>query len=195
MDTTSVNARIAAQVRQLRAALGLSLEALAARSGVSRSTISLIERAAASPTASVLERLAAGLDVPLARLFDTPDSAPPQPLARRAEQPRWTDPVSGYIRCNLTPPQWPTALRLVEVMFPPGASVAFDNAGLSAQHTQQIWLMEGEMQLSIGATDYSLAAGDCLAMALDQPIVFRNPGSTAARYLVAVSRELTRTAA
>ena len=59
-----LNQRIAAQVRSLRASRGLTLEELAERSGVSRSMISLIERGESSPTAVLLERLAAGLNVP-----------------------------------------------------------------------------------------------------------------------------------
>src|SRR5262249_16948127 len=58
-----VNRRIAGRVRDLRAARGLTLDALAERSGVSRSMISLIERGESSPTAALLERLAAGLNV------------------------------------------------------------------------------------------------------------------------------------
>ena len=54
---SELNQRIADRVRELRAAQGLSLEALAAKSGVSRSMISLIERGESSPTAVVLEKL------------------------------------------------------------------------------------------------------------------------------------------
>ncbi|WP_347316806.1 helix-turn-helix domain-containing protein, partial [Ralstonia pseudosolanacearum] len=67
---TGVNERIARRVRDLRAARGYTLDALAARCGVSRSMISLIERGAASPTAVVLDKLAAGLGVSLSSLFD-----------------------------------------------------------------------------------------------------------------------------
>src|SRR3989475_10002244 len=71
-----VTQRIAERVRELRAAQGLSLDALATKSGVSRSMISLIERGESSPTAVVLEKLAAGLGVMLASLFDAPAAAP-----------------------------------------------------------------------------------------------------------------------
>lgn len=54
-EPVPLNDRIARRVRELRAARGLSLEALAAQSGVSRSMISLIERGESSPTAVVLE--------------------------------------------------------------------------------------------------------------------------------------------
>ena len=53
-----INDRIAARVRELRNRQGLSLEALADASGVSRSMISLVERGESSPTAVVLEKLA-----------------------------------------------------------------------------------------------------------------------------------------
>ncbi len=44
-----LNQRIADRVGKLRAAQGLSLDALAAKSGVSRSMISLVERGRAAP--------------------------------------------------------------------------------------------------------------------------------------------------
>ena len=64
MDTPTdagINERIARCVRDLRATRGLTLDALATRSGVSRSMISLIERGESSPTAVVLEKIATGL--------------------------------------------------------------------------------------------------------------------------------------
>ena len=82
--------------------------------------ISLIERGEASPTAVVLERLAWGLGVPLARLFDgTADQdAAPEPVARCAEQLEWRDPGSGYVRRNVSPPHWPSPIQIVQVDFP-----------------------------------------------------------------------------
>src|SRR5690348_12501581 len=103
--------RIAARVRDLRASRGLTLEALAERSSVSRSMISLIERGESSPTAVLLERLATGLNVPLASLFDAP-SASGEPVARRADQPRWRDPASGYVRRNVSPAGFPTPIQI-----------------------------------------------------------------------------------
>src|SRR2546423_11437398 len=92
-DTAAeLNGRIAERVRELRAAHGLSLDALASKSGVSRSMISLIERGESSPTAVVLEKLAAGLAVTLASLVDAPPPgahAPSGPGARRDDQPPW----------------------------------------------------------------------------------------------------------
>src|SRR5690349_1064498 len=99
---TDINGRIAARVSELRAGLAMSLEALAARCDVSRSMISLIERGETSATAVVLEKIAAGLGVTLASLFDD-SRAPPNPVSTAKERRSWKDPESGYVRRNISP--------------------------------------------------------------------------------------------
>jgi transcriptional regulator with XRE-family HTH domain len=184
-----VNARIAAQARELRARGNLSLDALAAKSGVSRSMLSLIERGEASPTAVVLERLATGLGVPLAHLFDAPadDEAAPTPLAKRADQPAWRDPASGYLRRNVSPPRWPSPIRIVEVDFPAGARVAYETSEHEPPVHQQLWVLSGRIDVTYGKAQFRLDTGDCLAMRLDRPIVFANRTRRAARYAVVLT--------
>ena len=185
MDVTD---RLSRRLQGLRSAQGLSLDALAARSGVSRSNISLIERGQSSPTATVLDKLSAALGVTLAALFEEPPAAaaPPSPLARRADQPLWTDPASGYQRRNLSPAK-PAPIQLVEVEFPPGQRVAYETGPRPAAVHQQVWVIAGCMQLTVGGSTWLLQAGDCLAMQLDQPTLFHNPGDQPARYLVALA--------
>jgi transcriptional regulator with XRE-family HTH domain len=178
--------RIARQVRALRDDRGLSLDALAARSGVSRSMISLIERGESSPTAVVLEKLAAGLDVPLASLFDEPAAAP-DPVARAADQPPWRDPASGYVRRNVSPSGFPTPIRIVDVSFPPGARVAYESGTRGSTVHQQVWVLEGAIEVTVGDEHHRLDAGDCLAMTLQHPPVFHNPTGRAARYAVVLA--------
>ncbi|AOI65136.1 DNA-binding protein [Burkholderia territorii] len=186
-DDTGINERIARRVRDLRMLRGYTLDALAARSGVSRSMISLIERASASPTAVVLDKLAAGLGVSLAALFaGDRDDAPAQPLVRRAQQAEWRDPASGYVRRNLSPPGWPSPIQLVEVDFPAGARVAYDSGGRESALHQQVWVVSGRVDITFGEQRHELHEGDCLAMRVDQPLVFSNPSSHAARYVVAI---------
>lgn len=190
MDTTesTIGERIAGHVRQLRSHRGLSLEALAKCSGVSRSMISLIERGKASCTAVVLERLATGLGVPLAKLFDVPRggliSTPP--IARRSDQPAWRDPASGYVRRNVSPAHATEPFRIVEVEFPAGGQVAFETTVHEPPLCQQIWVLAGRIQVTEGSQTHKLERGDCLVMRLDQLIVFSNPGEKAARYAVVI---------
>jgi transcriptional regulator with XRE-family HTH domain len=184
----SLNDRIAARLREQRAARGLSLETLAQHCGVSRSMISLIERGESSPTAVVLEKLATGLDIPLAALFDEPGPAP-SPVARGAEQPSWRDPASGYVRRNVSPSGVGSPIQIVDVSFPPGARVAYETGPRDSLVHQQVWVLEGTIDVSYGDDGYRLEAGDCLALVLDRPLVFRNPGSESARYAVVIASE------
>ena len=187
---SDLNQHIASRVRRLRAAQGLSLDALAAKSRVSRSMISLIERGETSATAVVLDRLATGLGVTLASLFDPPAGPPPAgPVARREDQPEWRDPASGYVRRNVSPPGVPQPMRIVEVDFPPRARVAFENAPRGAPVHQQIWVLEGEMEVTVGGECYRLRAGDCLAMQVDRPTMFHNRTRCPARYALVITTE------
>src|SRR5258708_17524 len=181
--------RIAEGVRTLRAGRGLTLDALAQRSRVSRSMISLIERGESSPAAVLLERLATGLGVPLASLFDAPDPNP-QPVARRADQPQWRDPASGYVRRNVSPGGFASPLRIVEVEFPPGALVAFDTAGRDARMHQQVWVLEGAIEVTVGDDCHALGKGDCLAFVLDRATAFRNRTAKVARYAVVIASQV-----
>jgi transcriptional regulator with XRE-family HTH domain len=189
---SELNQRIADRVRDLRATQGLSLDALAAKSGVSRSMISLIERGESSPTAVVLEKLAAGLGVMLAALFDAPAMAahtPSGPVARRDEQPEWQDPASGYLRRNVSPPGVPQPMQIVEVRFPAGARVAFETGGRDTRVHQQVWVLEGAIDVTLGAERHRLREGDCLAMQLDRPTMFHNPTRKPTRYAVVIASE------
>lgn len=188
-----LNQSIARRVRELRARRGLTLEALASQSGVSRSMISLVERGESSPTAVVLDKLATALGVSLAALFDAPEastpSAAPSPIARRAQQPEWTDPASGYRRRNVSPPGVPQPMQIVEVHFPPGARVAFETGAREVRIHQQVWLLEGSMEIALGDERHRLREGDCLAMTLDRPTLFYNPTRKPARYAIVIASQ------
>ncbi len=187
---SDIHDRLATRLRGLRAERDLTLDGLAERAGVSRSMISLIERGESSPTAAVLDRLAAGLGVTLASLFAEEPRADASPLSRRAEQATWRDPATGYVRRNLSPPRFPSPIELVEVVLPAGARVAYDAAMPRAVAiSQQVWVLEGRLELTVGESTHHLDAGDCLAMRLDTPVAFHNPTGAETRYLVALAAE------
>ena len=191
---SDLNGRIAERVRELRAAHALSLDALAARTGVSRSMISLVERGESSPTAVVLEKLAAGLGVTMAAMFEAPRAAstPAGPVARRGEQPLWRDPGSGYVRRNVSPAGVPQPMQIVEVEFPPKARVAFETGARDVRIQQQVWVLEGTIEITVGDELHRLRDGDCLAMQLDRPTMFHNPTRKPARYAVVMASEPSR---
>jgi transcriptional regulator with XRE-family HTH domain len=186
MDTTadSIDCDIGRRVHALRAAAGMTLEALAERSGVSRAMLSRVERGESSPTAQLLNRVAAGLGVTLSALFPSA-GAVASPVSRRRAQPEWRDPGSGYLRRIVSPPG--AAAEIVEVEFPPGAAVAFESSRLAAVD-QQVWVLQGTMEMTVGDEVTRLGKGDCLHMRLDRAIGFRNPSGRVARYVVVLSR-------
>jgi transcriptional regulator with XRE-family HTH domain len=186
-----INARIASRVRTLRADLGMTLDALAARCHVSRSMISLVERGESSPTAVVLEKIASGLGVSLATLFEDA-SAPASPVSRRDDRTPWRDPQSGYVRRNISPANFPSPIQIVEVVLPAGARVAYDTGARDVSIHQQIWVQEGSVEVTLGNVTHRLSEDDCLAMQLDEPTAFRNRTRKPARYLVIIARERRR---
>jgi transcriptional regulator with XRE-family HTH domain len=183
-----INARIASRVRALRADRGMTLEELATKCDVSRSMISLVERGESSPTAVVLERIATGLGVSLATLFDH-SRAPPSPISRRADRAAWRDPQSGYVRCNISPTGFPSPIQLVDVVLPAGARVAYETGARDVPIHQQIWIREGSIQITLGSVVHTLEQDDCLAMQLNEPTTFYNPTRKRARYVVALVTE------
>jgi transcriptional regulator with XRE-family HTH domain len=181
-----VNARIAERVKALRAESGLSLERLAERCEVSRSMLSLIERGESSPTAVVLEKIATGLGVTLASLFEDP-SAPVNPVSRGEDRTAWKDPQSGYTRRNISPPNFPSPIQLVDVVLPAGARVAYETSARDGEVFQQVWVQEGTIEITVGRLVHRLNEDDCLAMQLDARTAFHNPTRKRARYIVVLA--------
>jgi transcriptional regulator with XRE-family HTH domain len=186
-----INSRIAGRVRTLRADLGLSLDALAGKANVSRSMISLVERGESSPTAVVLEKIASGLGVSLATLFDD-SSAPADPVSRDADRIWWRDPQSGYLRRNVSPTNFPSPIQIVEVVLPAGARVAYETGVRDVSIHQQIWVQSGSIEVTLGSVTHRLSEGDCLAMQLDDPTAFRNRTRKRARYIVILAPDRSR---
>jgi transcriptional regulator with XRE-family HTH domain len=189
--TQDLNSRIANRVRALRKELGMSLDALGAKCDVSRSMISLVERGESSPTAVVLEKIATGLGVPLASLFDDP-GASANPVSRHDDRTPWRDPQSGYVRRNISPANFPSPIQIVEVVLPAGASVAYETGARDVNIHQQIWVQEGSIEVTVGDVTHRLSEDDCLAMKLNEPTSFRNRTRKAARYVVIVATERAR---
>ena len=191
--TPDINARIANRVRTLRTDRGMTLDALAAKSDVSRSMISLVERGESSPTAVVLEKIATGLGVSLATLFED-SSAPPDPVSRPADRTPWRDPQSGYVRRNISPANFPSPIQIVEIVLPAGARVAYETAARDERLHQQIWVQEGRVEVTLGRVTHRLGDDDCLAMELNEPTAFRNRTRKPARYVVVIASERSRAA-
>lgn len=181
-DNPDLDRRLGERLRAARQHHNLTLEELALRAGISRAMISRVERGESSPTAALLVRLGSALGLSLSALLQEESGS--GPLARHAAQPAWRDPASGYLRRNVSPRGTGSGFEIVEVELPAGAEVRLDSAGGAPALDQQIWVLQGPLDLTVDGAHYDLATGDCLQMHLRGPIVYRNPGSATVRYAV-----------
>lgn len=179
-----VDVRLAVRLAGLRAERGWSLDELARRSGVSRSTLSRAERGEISPTASLLGKLCAVHGRTMSQLLAEVEAAPAQ-LVRAAEQTVWTDESAGFVRRSVSPPHTGMRAEVVESRLAPGADLAYDAPPVPGME-QHIWMLEGIVEITVGETTHELRPGDCLRFRLWGPTRFRCPGPDAARYAVVV---------
>ena len=179
-----VERRIAQHLGRLRADRGLSLDALAERTGISRATLSRLERSELSPTAAMLGKLCTVYGWTLSRLMAEAETRPPN-LVPAAEQPEWKDPESGYRRRAVSPPAPGLRGELVLVHMPAGASVSFDASPVAGLE-HHLWMLEGSLTLEVEGALFRLRAGDCLRYVLAGPTRFEGTGKREARYVIAI---------
>ena len=68
-EKSAENIDVGLRLRVLREERGVSMRALARRSGLSANALSMIERGLASPSVSTLNKLAMALEVPIMAFF------------------------------------------------------------------------------------------------------------------------------
>lgn len=176
--------RIAEQLARLRAAHDWSLDDVAERTGISRATLSRLERSELSPTAQMLGKLCGVYGWTLSRLMAEAESRPPS-LVPASEQAEWKDPESGYRRRLVSPPAPGLRGEVVLVRIPAGASVSFDTSPVAGLE-HHLWMLEGSLTLEVEGSVFRLKAGDCLRYALTGPSRFEGTGKREARYIVAI---------
>ena len=176
------------RIKAERESRGWSLSDLAERSKVSRAMINNVERGVASPTAALLGKLSGAFGLTMSTLLARAEAQQRGRLLRAADQPRWQDPNSLYVRRHVAPgPGSDLPLEMVHVEFPPGARTEFP-ASSYVFIRQVIWVLRGELRLTEGAIEHRLGAGDSLEFGPPADTVFQNDGPEPCVYLVIVLR-------
>lgn len=170
------------RLKALRHECGWSLDQLAARTGVSRATLSRLENGEVSPTASVLGKLCAAFGVTLSRLMHLVEGDF-DPLVRRQSQPCWTDPESGFERRSVSPPAQTLAGEVLEGVLGPDSRIAYDEPPRPGLEHHLV-MLEGRLTLTIADRSHTLESGDCLRYQLHGPSLFVTPADAGARYLL-----------
>ena len=174
--------RLAERLRELRRARRWSLDELCALSGVSRASLSRIENGEVSPTASVLGRLAGAHRTTVSRLIADIEGDP-SALVRRAEQPEWIDPATGFRRRSVSPASAGFDCELLLCELPAGAAIDYPlspRPGLE----HHLYLIDGVLELMIEGVVHHLRPGDCLRYKLTGASRFVATGQGPARYIL-----------
>jgi len=180
-------------VRTRRTELGLTLEALAEKSHVSRAMLSDIERGAKSPTVRVISQIAMGLDCTVSELLGEP--APKQEqqlqLVRKSQRQIMVEPRSGVERHLLSPSLIRRGIEINWLVVPPGQS----SGVLPAQPpgtVEHITVVRGSLRCRLGTNEVVLAEGDSLTFPGDVEQVFTNHDKKPSRGLLLIDGSHTR---
>jgi transcriptional regulator with XRE-family HTH domain len=191
MQDDAMGGHLAARLRAEREVRRWSIDELAARSRVSRAMISKLERGESSPTAALLGRLSGAFNMTMSQLLrqvEQDAGTDGGRVMRAADQRRWRDPATGFVRRSLTPPGNEPLLELVWGELPGRAEVGDPAEAYRFLDDQQIVVLDGTLEFVQGDARYELHEGDCLRLGRPDDCCFRNPGPGICRYIVAVLR-------
>jgi transcriptional regulator with XRE-family HTH domain len=168
---------VAANVRALRAARGMSLGDLAAASGTGKATLSRIEAEQANPTVETLYALADALGVPFGAL--AADTAPAARHVRARDVPH----VGGSVEARvLTQIAGGALVEALDITFPVG------HVRSSGPHppgvSEHVLLTRGRLRAGPLDAPTELDVGDVLRFAGDVPHSYAAIGDVAAQAVV-----------
>ncbi len=180
--------KLGTRVRELRLVRGLTLEALAERSSVSRAMISKLERGDKNPTLVVAAKVAEGLGVSLSTLVGIEERRRVV-MVSRDRRPVMQDPRTGFERQLLSPTFGDQGAEFARITVPEGCT-----SGESPPYrkgTEEYVLVEkGRLMAILGGEEYLLKEGDALYFEADVVHKFDNAGEgECTYYLVTVSKE------
>ncbi|MFC9244683.1 helix-turn-helix domain-containing protein [Streptomyces sp. NPDC057136] len=184
LEPGSVDARLAARLGELRTGHGWSLDELSRRSGVSRSTLSRLERGEMSPTAALLGRLCTVYGRTMSRLLMEVETEPPL-LVPAGRQPVWRDEASGFVRRSVSPPHAGLRGEVIEGRLEAGATVSYEDPPVPGLE-QHLWVLEGALEITVHGSVHTVRTGDCLRFRLHGPSRFHCPGPAPVRYALLI---------
>ncbi|GAA4560472.1 helix-turn-helix domain-containing protein [Pseudonocardia xishanensis] len=178
-----VAAAIGRNVRALRQQRRMTIDALAAASGVSRGTVIQIETARGNPSISTLVHLAEALRVGVTSLVD--GDAAPRVVIRRAEQavPLWSsaEGSTAVFRIGTDPPD---VVELWDWTLQPGDS--FEGEAHAVGTREVLSVLRGKLGLRVGATTHELAEGDTVLFEAHTPHRYSGVGASPVRFTMVV---------
>lgn len=146
------------RLQQIRASRGLSMRALAEKSGLNFNTLSLIENEKSSPNVNTLEQLASALQVSIAAFFESSLNEKEVVFQKKDQRAKVFFPhgeledLGGGIALGEATP-----LLMISKAHSDSGSEVYEHTG-----QEFIFCLEGELTYFVGDQEYHLKVGDSL---------------------------------
>ena len=164
-DLDPVLSQLPTRLKEARRAQGLSLDAVAKLSGVSRSMVSQIERGESSPTIATLWNLTRALQVDFAGLLEEANARSDIETVRATDRPSIDRRGEGCRILILSPPEEAGEFELYELQFSNGG--VLDSSPHRRGAREQLTVIDGEIALISGEAEDLLKPGDTARYAAD----------------------------
>lgn len=182
-DPEDVAAAVGRNVRALRQQRRMTIDGLAAASGLSRGTVIQVESARGNPSIATLSNLAAALQVGVASLVSA-DSAPRVTVRAAADAAAlWTSATGSraLFRIGTDPPDvvelWDWTLQ---------AGDAFDGEAHPRGTMEVLFLLDGVLALRVGDERRVLGVDDVVVFEAHAPHRYANEARAPVRFIMVV---------
>jgi len=175
-----INQVIAENLKHLRAERGLSLGQLAEVSGLSKMTLSQVEKGVANPSVNSLWKICSGLHVPYSALMEPMNVD--ADLVRSDEASEHCD-DDGHYRMYCYFPSTPERdFEVFETRIDGGCTHTTE--GHAGRSQEIVYVIEGRLVIELGARRCELEAGDCIHFDASRRHVYANETDSTARMMV-----------
>jgi transcriptional regulator with XRE-family HTH domain len=181
-NAQTIDDQIATRLKSLRQEAGLSLDELATRSGVSRASLSRMEKAEVSPTAQMLSKLCSVYGISLSRLLHMAEESFPAKVGPR-DQPVWEDTDAGFVRKSVSPPAQELSGEVLECQLQPGTDIHYSEPPKQGLEHHLV-MIEGALEITVGGSTHTLKTGDSFRYQLHGESHFKTPENSSARYML-----------
>ena len=181
--TTTVEVDLGSRIRALRLARHATLRSLATRAAVTESFLSQVERGVASPSIASVQRIARALDTSIAELFAADESA--GTVVRVKDRRKIVYQGLGAVDEFLTRGT-DGRLQVIYTTIQPGGGTG-DEAYTHESDEEVVVVLEGSLDLWVGAEHYRLEAGDAVTHSSRVAHRNTNPGPGVARVLFCIT--------
>ncbi|MFE0426285.1 helix-turn-helix domain-containing protein [Streptomyces sp. NPDC058953] len=163
--------RVGARLRSCRKAQGLTIEQVAAATGLTSGFISRVERDETSPSVTSLVTLCQVLSLPVGSLFEGADTE----VIRLETAPRLN--MGGHgVEDRMVTPRAQSKIQILRSLLEPDAHGGEDLYTINCD-VEVLHVVSGEVAVRFTDRTETLAAGDTLTFSGREPHTWRNSGS------------------